>query len=171
MTQTHIPQQAIQVDPTRVLRAIDKRSYAVLATTSPAGRSHSAGVLYASAGSSLYVSTLRSSRKARNVSSNSHVGVTIPIRRVPVGGPPSAVMFQTRAEVLDLDDRRLLDLAAEGRLERVTSHGELTLADGCFIKIDIPGRVLTFGLGMSLISLIRDPLNAGGVADLRSTSE
>ncbi len=148
------------------LRLIDKRSYAVIATTSSAGNSHSAGVLYARSGEHLYLSTMRSSRKARNVAANSSIGVTIPVRRVPVGGPPSAIMFQAQAEVIDLDDAELRRLAAAGELNAVTSHGELELPDGCFIKVALPRRLHTYGLGMSLLSLIRNPLNAAGVVDL-----
>jgi hypothetical protein len=119
------------------------------------------------AGDSLYLSTLRSSRKARNMAANPHVGVTIPVRRVPIGGPPSAVMFQSTAEILGQEDPRVLELAKGGDITGITSHGELHVADGVFIKIELPSRVLTYGLGMSLLSLIRDPLNAGGVALIR----
>ena len=148
------------------LRLIDKRSYAVIATTSEAGNSHSAGVLYARSGDQLYFSTMKSSRKARNVAANSSIGVTIPVRRVPVGGPPSAIMFQAQAEVIDLDDAELRRLAEAGELKAITGHGELELPGGCFVKITLPRRLHTYGLGMSLLSLIRDPLNAAGVVDL-----
>ena len=148
------------------LRLLDRRSYAVLASTSEAGRSHSAGVLYARSGNELYFSTMRSSRKARNVAANRSVGVTVPIRRVPIGGPPSAIMFQGTAEVLDLDDPVLLERVATGDLKAVTGHGELDLPGGCFVRIVLPKRLHTYGLGMSLWSLIRDPLNAAGTIDL-----
>lgn len=154
------------VTPEQAVRLMKKRSYAVLASTSDAHRSHSAGVLYALSDRALFVSTLRSSRKARNIASNPHVGVTIPVRRVPVGGPPSALMFQARAALLDLDDTELLERAATGELTAVTSHGELDLADGVFVRIALPRRLLTYGLGMSLVALIRDPLNAGGFVNL-----
>ncbi len=165
---THTPQppDPVRLPADEVLRLIDKRSYGVLASTSPAGRSHSAGVLYSRTGSSLVFSTMRSSRKARNVAANPHVAMTIPVRRVPVGGPPSAIMFQGRAEILDLDDRWLRSQADAGHLKSITGHGELELAGGCFVRIDLPDRVVTYGLGMSLLSLIRDPLNASGWSDL-----
>lgn len=163
---TTSPTPTPSLSPTRALTTIAKRSYAVLATTSEARRSHSAGVLYALSGRELFVSTLRSSRKARNVATNPHVGVTIPVRRVPVGGPPSAIMFQSTATVLETSDPDLRDKVAAGELGTVTAHGELDLPDGVFLRIPLPSRLLTYGLGMSLLSLIRDPLNAGGVVDL-----
>lgn len=163
---------AHQPDPDSVIRAIGKRSYAVLGTVSPAGHPHGAGVLYqavvdATADRSpvLYTSTMRSSRKARNIEANPKVSVTIPIRRVPVG-PPSAVQFQGTATLLDLDDPELRRLAADGKLDSVTGHGELDLPGGCFLRIEPGRRLHTYGLGMSLLSLIRDPLNAGGTIEL-----
>src|SRR5688572_19852914 len=87
-----------------VEKALAKRSFCNLATVSAKGRPHVAGVLYQAVGTTLYVSTSRESRKARNVADNTNVAVNVPIRRVPVGGPPSTVQFQGQAEILPLDD-------------------------------------------------------------------
>ena len=148
-----------------VRRAIGRRSFCTLATTSPKGQSHAAGVLYAAVDDVLYVSTMGSSRKARNIAANPSVGVCITVRRLPVG-PPSSVQFQARAEVLELDDPELLALVEQGRLKSVTSHGELELPGGCFVRITPTGRLHTYGLGLSLWRLIREPLAAAGVVDL-----
>jgi hypothetical protein len=157
-----------------VLAAITKRSFATLSTASAANRAHVAGILYAAvvdqtndeaAGFALYVNTLRSSRKARNIAGNLHVGVCIPIRRLPVG-PPSSVQFQGAAEVLDKDDPRIAELLDGGHLRSITSHGELDLPDGCFIRITPGRKLITYGLGMPLHRLIRDPLHAGGSVTL-----
>lgn len=155
----------VRPDPARVLRAIDRRSFLTLATSSPAGRPHVAGVLYESVGATLYVNTMRSSRKARNAAQNPHVAVSIPIRRLPIG-PPSSVQFQATVEVLDLDDPAIRRLLGEGALASLTGHGELDLPDGCFLRITPNRRINTYGLGMSLLELIRDPLNAGGFIEL-----
>jgi hypothetical protein len=152
-------------DPTKVRRAIAKRSYCVLSTTSEAGRPHAAGVLYALVGDTLWASTDTDSRKARNIAASGRVGVVIPVRRVPVG-PPSCVQFQTTATVVPPDDPALRAEIAAGRLKAITSHGELDLPDACFLRIDLPSRVLTYGLGMSLVKLMREPLAAAGTAEL-----
>lgn len=157
---------AHDVDGRTVLRMIAKRSFAVLATTSPAGRSHSAGVLYELADDALFINTMRSSRKARSIAANSNVAMCIPVRRLPVG-PPSSIHFQASATVLATDDPLIEQLLAAGRLRSLTSHGELDLPDGCFVRITLPERVNTYGLGMSLRRLIADPLSAGGTATLR----
>lgn len=149
-----------------VRRLIERRSYATLATVSEAGRPHAAGVLYELVGDTIFVNTLRHSRKARNVAHSGHVGVTIPVRRVPAGGPPSAVQFQARADLLAVDDPAITALVDGGSLRSLTSHGELELPDGCFIRIDLPKRIHTYGIGMSLLSLIRHPLEAAGLVEL-----
>ena len=151
-------------DVARVRKQLARRSFATLATTSPAGRPHVAGVLYELVDDAMYVSTMSSSRKARNVASNSNVAVVVPIRRLPVG-PPSTIQFQTSAEVLAVDDPQILDLVAAGQLKSITGHGELELADGCFLRIPVPSRLVTYGLGMPIRRLIADPLGGGGVAE------
>lgn len=155
----------VEVPTDLVVRVIDRRSFCTLATTSPQGRAHVAGVLYEAVGTDLYVSTMRASRKARNIEANPFVAVCIPVRRLPVG-PPSSVQFQGRAELIDLDDPQLHRLADAGQLKGVTSHGELDLPGGCFVRITPNGRAATYGLGLSLRQLLRDPLSAGGSADL-----
>lgn len=132
-----------------------------LATVSQTGKPHVAGVLYSFADGRFYVSTLRESVKARNIQSSPEVAVSIPIRRAPVG-PPSTVQFQGRAELLDLDAPAIRSLADQGWIEEVISHGELELDGGCFIRISPASRWITYGLGMSVVELARNPLEAAG---------
>lgn len=138
--------------------AIAKRSFATLATTSPAQRPHAAGVLYAEVDGVLYVSTLRSSRKARNIAANPHVFVSIPVRRLPVGAPPSTIQFAATADVLAVDDPDVVALARAGKLKAITGHGELELPDGCILRITPGATIHTYGLGMSLLALAKNPL-------------
>lgn len=149
-------------DPRKVGRAIAKRSFATLGTVSGADHPHSAGVLYEAVGATLYVSTMYASRKARNIATNPRVAVTIPIRRLPVG-PPSSVHFQGRAELLAQDDAEIRDLVAGGYLTSITGHGELDVSGGSFVRIEPDSTLFTYGLGMSLWRLIRNPLAAAGM--------
>jgi hypothetical protein len=151
--------------PAQVARAIGRRSFCTLATVSPAGRPHVAGVLYEAVGTTLYVNTLRTSRKARNVAANPEVAVCIPVRRLPLG-PPSSAQFQAVAEILAVDDPDVVRLLEAGRLRSITGHGELGEPDGCFLRITPGRRVSTYGLGMPLRRLLRDPLHAAGRVDL-----
>ncbi|MQA07222.1 MAG: hypothetical protein GEU98_01495 [Pseudonocardiaceae bacterium] len=149
----------------KTMKTIARQSFCTLATTSPAHRPHVAGVIYQAVDLTFYVSTMRSSRKARNIAENPRVGVCIPIRRMPVG-PPSSVQFQAVAEILAVDDSHIVRLAEAGQLKSITGHGELHEPDGCFIRITPPRRVNTYGIGMPIIQLLRDPLHAAGAIEL-----
>lgn len=157
-------------DPDRIHRAIEKRSFATLATASTAGRPHVAGVLFDIVDEVLYVNTLRTSRKARNVLANPRVALVIPIRRSPVG-PPSTVQFQAKASVLEIHDPEVRRLVDDGHLGSITGHGELDMIDGCFLRIPIPDRLITYGMGMSLRRFIADPMNAGGLVEAEAEIE
>jgi hypothetical protein len=153
-------------DPTLgplVAKRVRRRSFAVMATTSAQGHPHAAGVLYQVAGADLWISTLRPSRKAANVAATGKVALTIPVRRLPFG-PPSSIQVQAPARVVGLDDPELRRLAADGRLKKVTGHAELDLPDGCFLRVALPRRVPTYGIGMSLLAFLRNPLAAGRTA-------
>ena len=153
-------------DPAAVRRAVSRRAVAVLATVSAAGRPHAATVLYQLVDDALYVSTGRDSRKARNVAETGRAAVTIAVRRLPVG-PPASVQFQSRATIAAVDDPEIVRLVAAGRLDRITSHGELDLPDGCVLRLALPPRAATYALGMSLLRVLRNPLDAAGEVDLR----
>jgi hypothetical protein len=155
----------LAMDPEEILQIIAKRSFANLATVSAGGSPHTVGVLYAAVGRDIYVSTELGTRKAKNIAHEQRVAIAIPVRRLPIG-PPMLIHFQTTAEMIPTDDRRIRSLLDAGDLEKVTSHGELELADGCFLKIPVPSRIHTYGLGLSLYRLIRDPLSAVGITHL-----
>lgn len=157
-TTTEVPSNLEQVE--RITKAIGRKSFAILATLSAAGFPHAAGVSYSAVGTTLYVNTERSSRKARNVASDDRVAIVIPVRRLPIG-PPFSVQYQGRADVMAMDDPEITNLVADGHLGDVTSHGELDEPDGCFLRIVPNGRIHTYGIGVSALALARDPLHVG----------
>jgi hypothetical protein len=151
----------------RVLDALAARSFMTLATASSGGIPHAAGVSYALAERgddlsdlTLYVNTMRSSRKARNVAATGRAAIVVPVRKVPIG-PPFTIQFQADADVVALTDPEIVGLVDAGRLKAVTSHGELDEPDGCFIRLRPRGRIHSYGLGVSVIALARDPLHVG----------
>jgi len=151
----------------RIRRAVDRRSFAVVSTVSAAGHPHAAGVLYANDGLTLYVSTLRSSRKGRNAAANGRAAVVIPVRKLPIG-PAFEVHFQANATVLAVDDQRTVELLDRGVLAPITGHGELDEPDMCFLELRPVGRVHSYGIGAPILSVARDPLHVGaGMIDLR----
>ena len=83
--------------------------------------------------------------------------------RGPAGLVPGELC---EAAVVELDDPEARRLAAAGALKAITSHGALELPDGCFLRVRLRRRVPTYGLGMSLLQLLKDPLAAGRVAEV-----
>ena len=151
----------------RVERAIRRHRFAVLSSVSQAGFPHAAGIAYSTVGTTLYVHTMRSSRKAANIAADERVAVVIPTRSIPFA-PPFNVQFQARATLLDLDDPEIVRALDSGRLKGITGHGALEEPDGCFVRIVPNGRVHTYGIGVSTLAVARDPLHAGDrVVDLR----
>lgn len=140
-----------------VRRAIAKNSFCTLATSSAENRPHVAGVLY--------VNTTDSSIKVRNIRKNPRVAVSIPVKRYPLL-PPFLVQFRGRADVFSADDTEIVALVKAGRLKKISSHGELDKPGSCFIRPIPARRVTTFGVGVPLRQLMRDPLNAGGSVEL-----
>jgi nitroimidazol reductase NimA-like FMN-containing flavoprotein (pyridoxamine 5'-phosphate oxidase superfamily) len=151
----------------RIRRAIDRRSFAVVSTVSAAGHPHAAGVVYANDGLDLYVSTHRTSRKARNVDATGRAAVVVPVRTLPVG-PAFEVHFQATARLLDNDDPRVVELVERGVLSAITKHGELDEPASCIVEIRPTGRMHTYGIGVSALAVARDPMHVGaGMVDLR----
>lgn len=154
---TSIPQPAL---PRRILATIQKKSFCTLATTSPASRSHVAGVVYESVDGTLWVHTSKTGRKVRSIASNPHVGVCIPFRKLPMG-PPYTIHFQATARIVEMDDPEVQALLKAGKLKSISGHGALEMPDGCFVAIAPHGTIHSYGPGARVIDLIRDPLNSG----------
>ena len=142
-----------------IRRAIGRSSFCTLATSSGANRPLVVGVLYAAVGDLLYVATLETSAKVRSIRENDRVAVCIPVRRYPVG-PPFSVQFQGRATVLPTEGPEIAPLLDAGSLKRITSHGELDDPAACFLRITRGPRVATYGIGVPLRELLRDPIHA-----------
>jgi hypothetical protein len=142
-----------------IRRAIRRRSYCTLGTVSAEGRPLVTSVLYAEVDGVLYVSTLETSAKVRNIRANDRVAVCIPVRRYPVG-PPFSVQFQGRAEIRRVDDPEAVTLQRAGRLKGISRHGELEDPAACLIRITPGPRIATYGLGVPLRELLRDPIHA-----------
>ena len=149
----------------QVIKVLGRRSFCVLATASLAGEPHAVGVLYAAVGTTLYVHTFRDTRKARNVAANPHVAVCVPVRRLPVG-PAMAMQFRGRAELVEQDDPEILRLIRAGSLKKIVEEDVLDDPRGCFLRITPNQRVSTYGIGMPIRKVLRDPLSAMGSVSL-----
>ena len=144
---------AQQLDTIR--RAMAKQSFCVLATSSAEQRPHAVGLLYACVGVRLYLLVNEQSVKVRNIRANPRVAVCIPVRKYPAG-PPMAVQFQGVAAILAPDDPEITELLAAGRLKRIVGLGALQRPGSCFLRVTPERRLSSYGLGVSLLRLMRD---------------
>lgn len=164
-TNTNTPHHPLSTsDDARIVALVRKRlakqSFATLSTISPAGNPHGAGVIYEAVDTTLWIHTLRSSRKARNVAASGTAAVCIPFRTMPFG-PPFTIHFQAEAALVDDHAPEVSSLIDAGKLKRLTGHGELDMEDGCFVRLRPTGRVHSFGLGAKMLDLARDPIGTG----------
>lgn len=146
--------------PNKILKTINSKSFCTLATVSPAGYSHSAGVVYEAVDGALWIHADSTSRKGRNIANNPNVGVCIPFRKMPVG-PPYTIHFQAKAELVAMDSAEAMALLTAGKLKSISKHGALEMPEASFIKITPRGSIHSYGPGAKMIDLIRDPLNNG----------
>jgi len=153
------------LSPGRVWRTIERRSFCTLATSSASNEPHVAGVLYAVADRVLYLTTQTHSMKGRNLRDNARVGVCIPVRTYPVG-PPFCVQFRGDAELLSPQDPDMVTLLKARRLKKITSHGELDDPDSGFVRVLPDRRISTYGIGVPLRTLVRDPISGSRTIDM-----
>ena len=160
-------QQSLQTQPSEskqqrlVRRAIRRKSFATLATVSPTGKAHVAGVIYSALDDELWVHTMLSSHKVRNIANNPSIGVCIVYRRLPVG-PPFTIHFQAKASIVEIDSIQAKDRIATGKLKSITGHGALEIEGACFLQIRPGSSIHSFGPGVPTLDLIKDPIGSGG---------
>ena len=143
--------------PKKVQKEIVRRSFCTLATADADGAPHAVGINYAFVEGHLYLATSRLSKKVRNIWQNPRVAVYIPIRKYPIG-PPYSIQFQAMATVLPHDDPEIAGLRKAGKLKNITRFGvmEKVGADGCFLKVKPARKIHTYGLGIPLLTVLRD---------------
>jgi hypothetical protein len=155
----------------QVWQAIARASFAVLSHITPAGEPRSSGVVYKTRGRRLVVAVEPGSWKARHIAADDRVAVTVLVRRggilsllAPI--PPAAISFHGSAVVHPAGSphaRSVLDeLGSLIPMETRTSS--------CVIEITPEGSFRTYGLGVSLRTMLNPAAAQGRVpvpADLR----
>ena len=142
--------------PEAIKREIVRRSFCTLATADADGAPHAVGVNYAFVDGHLYLATSPLSKKVRNIRQNPRVAVFIPVRKYPMG-PPWSIQFQGMATVLSRDDPEIVGLLKAGKLKNITRFGLLEKnPDGCFLKVEPARKIHTYGLGIPLLTVLRD---------------
>ena len=161
---TTIQDQQASVASEQVWRALAKASFAVLSQVTLAGEPRSSGVLYKTIGQRLYVAVGADSWKARHISANRRVAVTVPVRRggilslvAPI--PPATISFHGTAIVHPADSPAARSLTEE----LVSLLPPERRASACIVEVILEGAFLTYGLGVPLLKM-RDPAASRGHA-------
>ena len=145
----------------RIWTELSRASFAIVSHVTSAGEPRSSGIVYAIDERHLYVAVAPDSWKARQITDQQELAVTVPVRRggllslfLPI--PPATISFHARAIVhpagsLDLGSvsKKLLSLLPKDR-----RHATV-------LELVPEGSFLTYGIGVSLIAM-RDPVIARG---------
>lgn len=149
----------------QVWKALERELFAVLATVSPKGEPRTAGIVYKVRNKKLYIAMGFSSVKAKNAQQNPHVSLTVTAnKRIPflpwIKIPAATITFQGVAKVHPAN-------AVDPGLQKLLLGGlkvdEKALSDLCFIEVTPEGNFVTYGVGVSLMTM-RDPDAARGRA-------
>jgi nitroimidazol reductase NimA-like FMN-containing flavoprotein (pyridoxamine 5'-phosphate oxidase superfamily) len=144
-------------------KQIRKKSFGIISTIDQNGRSHSTGIVYATASSkvkfALYILTHRNYKKVKNIGINDSVSFVIPFpHHILRFVPASCVQFQGTAEILPFSNKDAQESFKSGskilkmNLEEVSKRNDKE--EGVvFIKIIPNSKLFCYGLGFSLIEL------------------
>ena len=136
---------------------MSKNHFCVLTTVTGDGRPQSTGVIYCSKGLDIYIYTEEHSAKAKNVSRNPNVAVTIPVWGPNLFWvPPQSIQFQGVAEILPGDN----PVAREAyRFGIFLMHVDAATFEtkGCFLHVRPLKRINTYGVGVPRMTMARHP--------------
>jgi len=140
----------------QVWRVVARASFAVLSHVTPAGEPRSSGVVYKTSGRRLVVAVAPGSWKAQHVAADGRVAVTVPVRRggilslvAPI--PPATISFHGTAVVHPAGSPQARSVLDElGSLIPAKRR-----ASACVIEIIPVGAFRTYGLGVSLRTMLK----------------
>ncbi|MDH3500261.1 MAG: pyridoxamine 5'-phosphate oxidase family protein [Acidimicrobiia bacterium] len=125
---------------------IERWPFAVLGFVTPSGEARAAGVMYRVRHRRLYIITGPDTWKARHISRNPHVSVTVTVQRVPIRirqAPPAVITFSGRAAVLPIES-----VDPDLRAQLLRGVGD-DIGPSCVIEIEPVGRFVTYGIGIN----------------------
>jgi len=143
-----------------------KKTFGVLSTQSPGGSLQTTGILYGVSPPGgklrLYLITERSYLKVRNISRNPEVAFLVPYPHhfLPFV-PASCVSLQGTAEIVELDDTEGREAFAAGRILRDNLKQTASMEGAVFIRIRPKRRVHCYGVGIGLLTIAKNPAEAG----------
>ena len=146
-----------------VKQNIKKQNWLVLSTVDSNGKPYSSVLVYQSDGNIIICQTGMNTLKAINIRANNKIAITIPIRKnflhKLIPAPPAEIHFTTEAEILPKENEQ-----ARAIFSKYLKHSENAdlPQDSIWIKIKVPNKVITYGIGVPLIKM-RDPNKARNI--------
>ncbi len=160
----------LQLSSEQVWQVIEKEMFAVIGMVTAKQEARTVGVVYVTRGGKLYIGTGKDTWKARHISGNPHVSVTIPIaKRIPfmpwMKIPAATITFTGAARVLPAAATPvdLLRAVFRGMVE-----DEARVAAFCLIEVTPQKEFITYGVGIPLMQM-RDPEKARGRAPVAAS--
>lgn len=155
----------LKLESDQVWEVIEKELFCVLGMVSAAGEARTVGVVYLVRDRTFYIGTGFQTWKARHISANPAVSITIPIaKRVPIAPwikvPQATITCSGTARVFPCEE------ADPGLLKLVFRHyadDPEFMKDNCLIEVTPQGEFLTYGIGIPLFQM-RHPHRARGRA-------
>lgn len=146
-------------------KQLRRKNFGILSTVTPTGRAHSAGVAYGVSPPSspfrLYLISRPSLKKPRNIKANPNVSFTVPfphyiLRMIP----PSCIEFQGTAEILPINDPVARQVFNSSIVLRRSLEYDLKIGESIFVRIVPAKKIFSWGLGASVLQLLRNPPDA-----------
>ena len=162
-TPAHASANPPGVTTERVWAALEKSSFAVISHVTASGEPRSSGIAFGARDRRIFAVVAAASWKARTIHDGQVVALTVPIRRggllslvMPI--PPAVINFHARAKV---GEPCVLDKSClPPKLARMLPDSdELT----CVLELTPEGSFLTYGVGVSLMTMRNPDLAAARV--------
>ncbi len=155
----------LQLSRDLVWQAIEKELFAIIGMATASQEVRTVGIVYAVRDRKFYIGTGKETWKARHISANPHVSMTIPIaRRIPIMPwikiPQATITFSGLARIIPATE------APRALLEAVFRHmaeNQEMVANSCLIEVTPHGEFVTYGIGIPLMQM-RFPERARGRA-------
>lgn len=161
----------LQLSSELVWKNLKQELFAVLGMVTDRGEARTVGVVYTVHNQKLYIVSSKDTWKVRHISHNPHVSITVPIaKRIPllywIKIPSATITFSGLACVQSAEcvSKEVLQSLLRG-LEMDAQK----LASLCVLEIQPVGDFLTYGVGVSLMTM-RNPDQSRGRAPVASPS-
>ncbi len=153
----------VDIATDQVWLEVEKQMFAVLGMVTARGEARTAGIVYIVQDRELYIGSGKSSWKARHIRQNPNVSLTVTIsKRIPfvpwIPIPAATITFQGEAAVLEVED---VDAEIHRRLTRGMEIDSEWTSKQCTIRVRPKGHFVTYGVGVSLLTM-RNPEKSRG---------